>query len=132
MLTGSKLKLGSWSDYLLMRQGMLGLQHEHRLLSRDLGELSGLLFEVGLGRVVVEGNVDVAVQAEHLKVEKKRLKKVDLDVREEDLHSRMQAHLLKVGRALGHQVWVARNDRSRPNCHGGTLGEGTLGTASRT
>lgn len=125
LLTGSKLKLGSWADFLLMRQGMLRLLQEHKNLSRDLGELSGLLFEIGTGRLLVEGNVDVAWQQEQQKAEQKRSREVDLDVREENLHSRMQAHLLKIGRALGYRVWVARNDRSRPNCHGGTLGEGT-------
>jgi type II restriction enzyme len=38
----------------------------------------------------------------------------------------MQAHLLKIGRALGYQVWVARNDKTVPNCHGGNLGENCI------
>ena len=129
-LMGSKLKLGSWWDYLVMREGILALNAEHaQRLSRDLGAISGLLFELGVGRVALEGNVETALGFEEKKLKKtleKRHQEVLAEAKESSLHARMQAHLLKIGRAMGYQVWVARNDRSAPNCHGGTLGESCL------
>ena len=50
-LTGSKVKLGRWDEYLAMRSGILRLNAEHRqLLSNDLGAVGGLLFDVRQGR----------------------------------------------------------------------------------
>lgn len=129
-LTGAKLKLGSWADYLQMREGVLALNAQHgALLSKDLGALAGLLFDVGIGKLAVEGHTEIALSFEAKALQKvlaKRHKEVLDDAQESSLHARMQAHLLKVGRALGFQVWVARNDRGLPNCHGGTLGEAAL------
>jgi type II restriction enzyme len=88
-----------------------------------------MLFDVGVGKLVVEGNVAQALSFEAQKLQKtasKRHQEILEEARETSEHARMQAHLLKIGRALGYQVWVARNDRSAPNCHGGTLSEGCL------
>ena len=50
-LTGSKVKLGSWDEYLAMRAGVLRINEQCRsLLSNDLGAVAGLLFDVGSGR----------------------------------------------------------------------------------
>ena len=50
-LTGAKVKLGRWEEYLAMRRGMLALDHKYRgLLSNDLGALAGALFDIGGGR----------------------------------------------------------------------------------
>ena len=50
-LTGSRVKLGRWDEYLAMREGVLRLNARHRdLLSNDLGAIAGLLFDVGSGR----------------------------------------------------------------------------------
>lgn len=125
-LTGSKLKLGSWEDYFRLREGVLALNQELGL-SKDLGALAGLLFDVGVGKLAVEGNAAQALSFEAQKLQKtlkKRHQEVLEEAQEASLHARMQAHLLKVGRALGYQVWVARNDRGASNCHGGKLGEG--------
>ena len=35
---------------------------------------------------------------------------------EENLHTEMQYHLLKIGNALGYDVIAASNDRSRSHC----------------
>jgi type II restriction enzyme len=40
----------------------------------------------------------------------------------------MQAYLLRIGKALGLDVWVARNDRKAACLYGGTLGELSLAT----
>ena len=129
-LTGARLKLGSWQDYLAMREGVLDLNTRFSdRFSRDLGAVSGFLFDIGIGKLATAGNAETALAFEEKKLQKtleKRHQEVMADAQETSLHARMQAHLLKVGRALGYEVWVARNDRSAPNCHGGgTLGEGT-------
>src|SRR3546814_14279220 len=51
-LTGAKVKLGRWDEYLAMRRGILELNAAHRSwLSNDLGAIAGFLFDVGKGRV---------------------------------------------------------------------------------
>jgi type II restriction enzyme len=130
-LTGGRLKLGSWRDYLAMREGILSLNDQFQShLSKDLGAVSGFLFDIGIGKIAMDGNADTALAFEEKKLQKileKRHQEVLADVEESTLHGRMQAHLLKIGRALGYQVWVARNDRQVPDCHGGgKLGERAL------
>jgi type II restriction enzyme len=50
-LTGAKIKLGRWDEYLTMRDGILAINDAYRgLLSNDLGAVAGLLFDVGSGR----------------------------------------------------------------------------------
>lgn len=50
-ITGAKVKLGKWDEFLAMRDGILRLNAQHReLLSNDLGAIGGLLFDVGSGR----------------------------------------------------------------------------------
>ena len=130
-LTGARLKLGSWRDYLAMREGILELNGRFpSQFSRDLGAVSGFLFDLGVGKIAMEGHADAALAFEEKKLRKtleKRHQEVLADAKESTLHARMQAHLLKSGRALGCQVWVARNDRQAPDCHGGgRLGERCL------
>lgn len=130
-LTKGRLKLGSWRDYLAMRDGVLALNHQCAAkFSRDLGAVSGFLFDIGIGKIAMEGNTEVALAFEERKLRKvveKRHQEVMADARESTLHARMQAHLLKVGKALGYQTWVARNDRQAADCHhGGKLGEQAL------
>jgi type II restriction enzyme len=130
-LTGARLKLGSWRDYLVMREGTLGLNGQFPgHFSRDLGAVSGFLFDLGVGKIALNGNVEAALAFEEKKLQKileKRHQEVLADVEESTQHARMQAHLMKVGRALGCEVWVARNDRQALDCHGkGRLGERSL------
>lgn len=129
-LSGAKLALGSWGDYLVFRSALLELNERHQaLFSKDLGAFAGFLFEIGIGKVATEGNLEVALTFEGKKLEKllqKRHQEVQEDAAEAGAHVRMQAHLLRIGKALGQEVWVARNDR-RAACHyGGTLGELSL------
>lgn len=50
-LTGARVKLGRWEEYLAMRQGILELNARYRdLLSNDLGAIAGFLFDLGSGR----------------------------------------------------------------------------------
>ena len=84
-------------------------------LSKDLGAFAGLLFEIGMGRLSVPGqSTDADWQEQKAKAEKAarlRPSEVVAQKQEESLHTRMQWHLLKLGRALGYEVHVARNDR---------------------
>src|SRR3546814_17817440 len=51
-LTGAKVKLGRWDEYLAMRRGILELNAAHRSwLSNDLGAIAGFLFDVGKGQI---------------------------------------------------------------------------------
>lgn len=50
-----KKKLGSWPDYLEMRETILEANQKlQSSLSKDLGAFSGLLFDVGMGKMVLE------------------------------------------------------------------------------
>lgn len=110
-------KLGSWAAYLEMRETIRGANA--RLappLSTDLGALAGLLFEVGVGRLVVSETAAAVLAEERAaadKVARKRHQEVEADRKEEDDHLRMQYLLAKTGRALGCAVHVASNDRRR-------------------
>ncbi|MFJ1288538.1 hypothetical protein ACIKQ4_20725, partial [Acinetobacter baumannii] len=88
----------------------------HRsLLSSDLGAIAGLLFEIGMQKLVLGGD-EYLSQPERNKLEK-LIEKRHLEVREEkeeeSLHTEMQYHLLKIGNALGYDVIPASNDRSK-------------------
>lgn len=52
-----KKKLGSWTDYLHMREVIIKTNEElNPLLSKDLGAISGLLFDVGIGKISLSEN----------------------------------------------------------------------------
>jgi type II restriction enzyme len=119
-LFGDKVKLGSWSEYLRMREVIIQKNREYRsALSRDLGAFSGLLFDIGVRKIMV-GDEGALNEAERSKIErllKKRHREVTGEKDQQDLHTEMQYHLLKIGHALGYDVISASNDRSR--CHEG-------------
>ncbi len=115
-----KVKLGSWREYLRMREVIVEKNNQYRdTLSRDLGAFSGFLFDVGVKKIMV-GDEGARSEKEQLKIErllKKRHKEVIDEKEEEDLHTEMQYHLLKIGQSLGYDVISASNDRSK--CHEG-------------
>jgi type II restriction enzyme len=116
-----KKELGSWESYLGMREVIVQTNNEFRdQLSKDLGAFAGLLFEIGMGRLVVDGNADAVLQAEKAKAEKvakARHAEVLEEEQAESEHTQIQYLLIKVGRALNYDVFVARNDRHR-SCDG--------------
>lgn len=120
-LFNDKKKLGSWESYLAMRETIVSTNNTVRdQLSKDLGAFAGLLFEIGSGRLLVEGNADSVLKAEQGKAEKAariRHAQVLNERKEESEHTQMQYLLIKIGRALGYEVYVARNDRHR-SCGG--------------
>jgi type II restriction enzyme len=133
-LTGAKVKLGSWEDYLALRAGVLRLVTKHRdLLSNDLGAVAGLLFDVGSGRYPAPPRADDAAalaawEADLAKVREESAKERTARERAsagDRTHVEVQGWLRDLGRALGFDVWVASNDRSRA-CGDGKLGEGCL------
>ena len=133
-ITGSKVKLGRWDQYLAMRQGVLELNRSYRdLLSNDLGAIAGFLFDVGTGRFSAPplGTGAAARDAWLLELSKaretaKRLEGPITAARENDLtHTQVQAWLRDLGLALGYKVWVAANDRGRAY-NGTMLGTGCL------
>ncbi|NOT90737.1 hypothetical protein [Ferruginibacter sp.] len=114
-----KKKLGSWSEYLKLREVMMGTNTQHRAeLSSDLGAIAGLLFEIGTQKLIL-GTDEYLSEPERKKLEKlieKRQHDVKEEKEEENLHTEMQYHLLKIGDALGYDVIAASNDRSRSHC----------------
>lgn len=111
-----KKKLGSWSEYLKLREVLIDTNTRYRSeLSSDLGAIAGLLFEIGSQKLVLGGD-EYLSEKEREKLEKaieKRHKEVQEEKEEENLHTEMQYHLLKIGRALGYDVIAAANDRSK-------------------
>lgn len=133
-LTGARVKLGRWPEYLALRAGMLRILEEQRaLLSNDLGALAGLLFDLGQGRYQAPPRDDdpearaawerdlADVRAEALSARRQLESQRSGDV----THSTVQAWLRDLGRALGFGVWVAVNDRGREH-DGVPLGNGCL------
>lgn len=120
-LFGAKQKLGSWQSYLAMRETIVQTNSAHRaLLSKDLGAFAGLLFELGNGRLVIPGNADSTLKTlqEHAKkLAQRRHQQVLDEAHAESEHTQVQHMLIRIGRALGYTVFVARNDRHR-SCHG--------------
>lgn len=133
-LTGAKVKLGKWDEYLAMRAGMMRINDEHRdLLSNDLGAIGGLMFDLGSGRYVAppagDDETSRAAWLEDLqraRDDAKNLKTTADPARDGDLtHTEIQGWLRDLGRALGFSVWIAANDRGRP-CGSGRLCDGCL------
>ena len=109
-------KLGSWSEYLKIREVLIEMNNQYKNeLSLDLGAIAGLMFEVGTKKLVL-GKDEYLSEAERKKLEAlivKRRTEIQEDTQEEDLHTEMQHHLLKIGNALGYDVICAINDKSK-------------------
>lgn len=109
-------KLGSWTEYLKLRETVMETNDKYKsLLSNDLGAIAGLLFEIGSKNLIV-GDGEFITEEDAEKYEKqvqKRRKEVESEQQEENLHTEMQFRLLTVGKALGYDVISASNDRSK-------------------
>lgn len=139
-LTGSKVKLGKWDEYLAMRKGILALVAEHRdLLSNDLGAIAGLLFDIGSGRYSPPPNdsdaeARAAWEADlaRIREEGEKARKVKEAEREGDrTHTEVQGWLRDLGRSLGFDVWIAANDHNR-SYNGVRLADGCLESLPRS
>lgn len=111
-----KKKLGSWSEYLKIREVLIDVNSKHKSeLSNDLGAIAGLLFEIGMQKLVIGGD-EYLSEVERQKFEKlieKRHKEIKSEKEGEGLHTEMQYHLLKIGNSLGYDVICASNDKSK-------------------
>ena len=133
LLTGSNVKLGRWTEYLAMREGILRLNQRHRqLLSNDLGAIGGFLFDIGTGRYAApprrndgaareEWERALAEVREDAKAKRAATGRADV----ERTHAEVQGWLRDLGLALGFRVHVASNDRGRDH-EGGRLGDGCV------
>jgi type II restriction enzyme len=131
-LTGAQVKLGSWPQFLAMRQGILDLNARYRdLLSNDLGAIGALLFDIGADRYPAppRDGSDAAAFADRLRAARATAAALTpAEVRSEQdeaSHSEVQSWLRDLGHALGYRVWIAANDRGRLY-NGRPLGEGCL------
>lgn len=116
VLYKDKKKLGSWSEYLKIREVLIETNSFHKAeLSNDLGAIAGLCFEIGTQKMLI-GNDEYLSEEERKKFEKnieKRQKEIQEEKQEESLHNEMQYHLLKIGASLGFDVTPAINDKSK-------------------
>lgn len=130
-LFGAKKKLGSWESFLEMRESIVRTNELVRgLLSKDLGAFAGLLYEIGTGRLIVGGNSEVVLAQENVRAERSaraRHSSVVAEQQEQSEHTRIQHMLIRIGRALGYEVHVARNDRHRA-CAGESFSLMTVAT----
>jgi len=133
-LTGARVKLGRWDEYLAMRRGILELNNRYRtLLSNDLGAIAGFLFDVGIGRYAApprDGDIEALARWERDLAAVRELSAKDTKLqalaRDSDLtHTEVQSWLRDIGHALGFKVWIASNDRSRA-VGSGLLADGCL------
>jgi len=111
-----KKKLGSWTEYLKIREIIVETNSKHKAeLSNDLGAIAGLCFEIGTQKMLI-GHDDYLSEDERTKFEKniiKRQKEIQEEKKEVTLHDEMQYHLLKIGTSLGYDVTPASNDKSK-------------------
>ncbi|WP_038618286.1 hypothetical protein [Dyella jiangningensis] len=121
-LTGAKVKLGRWDAYLAMREGVLALNAAHRTrLSNDLGAIAGFLFDMGSGRYPLPLADDAPDALSRWEADLARIreenaahrKAMELARDQDHTHTQVQGWLRDLGRALGYDVWIAANDRSR-------------------
>ena len=133
-LTGARVKLGRWTEYLAMREGILTLNAKYReLLSNDLGAVAGLLFDIGSKRYAPpprseDDGARAAWEADLARVRSEAAKadKALAATRDGDrTHTEVQGWLRDLGHSLGFDVWVASNDIGRQYA-GGRLGDGCL------
>lgn len=133
-LTGARVKLGKWTEYLAMREGILRLNAVHRdLFSNDLGAMGGFLFDIGSGRYPpppreADATAQAAWETDLKKVRNDSLaavKHMRRSEEEERSHTEIQGWLRDLGRSLGFDVWIASNDINRP-LGGGRLGDGCM------
>lgn len=136
LLTGARVKLGRWDQYLAMRAGIVSLNGQYReLLSTDLGAIAGFLFDIGSRRYapprVANDPETLALWEQDLekvrKAAKQRAAALVSSAHEEETHTQVQGWLRDLGRELGYDVWVAANDRNR-SLGPGRLGDGCLDT----
>ena len=70
-----KKKLGSWTEYLKIRETLMETNNNNKTeLSNDLGAIAGLCFEIGTQKMLI-GNDEYLSETERIKLEKNILKR---------------------------------------------------------
>ncbi|MCK9409161.1 MAG: type II restriction endonuclease [Bacteriovoracaceae bacterium] len=116
ILCTDKKKLGSWIEYLKIREVVIQKNNEYRNeFSNDLGAFAGLLFELGMKNLLPHNEQKLSTHEADkiLKQFEKRRNGVLKERKEDEVHTEMQFHLVKIGNAIGYDTIVASNDRSR-------------------
>lgn len=124
-LAGQNLKLGDWKVYLQLREGLMQIVKGGGTLSKDLGDVAGLCFEVGSGRLVEASLPEAArfeLEKRWQKETAKRHQEILHEMARDREHAEHQAMLASLGRSWGFRTWIARNDHGR-EWSGGKLGE---------
>lgn len=117
LVFNTNVKLGSWNDYLTMRLNVQKFNEKYsKHFSNDLGAVAGFLFDMGKTGLPDEIKTESSVKYVPAK---KSVGADDLD------HTNIQGIIRDIGLALGHEVWIAANDRNRPYKNG-RLYEGCL------
>lgn len=115
ILFSDKKKLGSWTDYLKIREVIIKVNNDLHL-SKDLGAFAGLLFDIGIGKICLGDNWETSLKLSKDKLEKNVMKRHDevlSEMKEESEHLQMQILLTEIGNSLGYDVFVAMNDRTK-------------------
>lgn len=101
----AKAKLGSWEEYLTVRQNIVAFNQKHsKYFSNDLGAVAGFFFDMGN---IKEGVGGLEQESPRTSSPKKNA------AEDEASHTHIQGTLRDIGLALGHEVWIASNDRNR-------------------
>ncbi|MFV2015712.1 MAG: hypothetical protein ACC656_09810, partial [Candidatus Heimdallarchaeota archaeon] len=62
-LFDEKIKLGKWKDFLLMREGIIELNNNmERKISIDLGAITGMLYDIGVSKIVIDANAQLVLE----------------------------------------------------------------------
>ncbi|MGY3743868.1 hypothetical protein [Oenococcus kitaharae] len=110
-LTHSKIKLGKWSEYFKLRDGIIELNQAAGLFSKDLGAFSGFLFDIGKLNYLIKETESLDLSSySHTQA------KVDMQIETQDLkslHYKIQYLLADIGNHIGYRAWIAANDHGR-------------------
>jgi type II restriction enzyme len=113
LLNHENIRLGKWDDYFKLRDGIIELNKQGGLFSKDLGALSAFLFDIGSLQYVIPENSDQYLVAVEHHSTKKQLEQLGKQQQQKDLHYRIQYMLADIGNALGYRSWIASNDHNR-------------------
>ncbi len=132
-LTGARVRLGRWDEYLAMRLGILELNEKYRpYLSNDLGAIAAALFDIGSGRYPLPPSGADGESLQRFEEDLRRLREEASRARagarggdDDSTHTEVQGWLRDLGKALGFAPWIASNDRNR-SYREGRLADGCL------
>lgn len=114
-ITGQKIRLGKFDDYLKLKNISLELnQSLKNHFSNDLGAIAGFFFDLAQDpNFQVGTSLDSLAIAKAAQKNKNALAKIELEGKEEHSHIEIQHCLKEMGQKLGFHVWIASNDKKR-------------------